>query len=202
MTDLLSIFQPWIQSNGVRSVPVKLLTKKSEDRAALHNILVRSVERKWSSLSLSYQFVVSLFSCVPVPAVQSWPSPPCPTNAPPLVIGNPINRNLSNPPTQTTSISLETASSTTNHAFTQTSLIPRGLFFKIVTLLLFGKLWLTAHIYRIYSATRHICSSGTDKHVIFLQKEPARREKIRRLEKRKCLNGEKILKCHSIYCTK
>jgi len=62
---------------------------------------------------------------------QRYPSP--------SVIGNPINRNLSNPPTQTTSISLETAPPTTNHAFTQTALIPRGLFFKIVTSLLFGR---------------------------------------------------------------
>lgn len=70
----------------------------------------------------------------------------------PLVIGNPINRNLSNPPTQTTSISLETAPSTTNHAFTQTALIPRVLFFKIVTSLLFGGLRLTARIRWVYSA--------------------------------------------------
>jgi len=147
---MLSIFIREFSRNGVRRVSVRLLTKESED--VLHDILVRFVERKWSSLSLFYQFSVSLFSSVPVPAVQSWPSPPCPTNAPPLVIGNPINRNLSNPPTQTTSISLETAPSTTNHAFTQTSLIPRGLFFKIVTSLLFKKLWLTAHISRIYSA--------------------------------------------------
>lgn len=87
-----------------------------------------------------------------------------PPTCSPLVIGNPINRNLSNPPTQTTSISLETAPSTTNHAFTQTALIPRGLFFKIVTSLVFDKTPTDRAYPPGISSRWHICSrSGTER---------------------------------------
>lgn len=95
-------------------------------------------------------FLLRARSCHPCNRDPLLPQPPACRRPgaplPPSVIGNPIKRNLSNPPTQTTSISLETAPSTTNHAFTQTALIPRGLFFKIVTSLLFG----TPHLPRAH----------------------------------------------------
>lgn len=88
---------------------------------------------------LDFQFPSMPSSFTSCAAQPPLPSPSLPllratSNSLPPAIGDPMNRNLSNSPSQPTSISLKTApstASTANHAFTRTGLIPRALFFGI-----------------------------------------------------------------------